>query len=117
MGFRGVGFLFGLISVFLLVVCLKQTGHAKLAAECGLSGCALLAVGTGSFLLRRWRTASDEQAFHDDADVPFALAVFLLVWIAPPILALSSAPPLTIMLLLAAAIPVRTFVRSLRRSR
>jgi lipopolysaccharide export LptBFGC system permease protein LptF len=116
MGFKGVGFLFGLIFVFLLVVCLQQTGHAKLAAECGLAGCALLAVGTGTFLLRRWRTASDEQAFHDDGDVPFALAVFLLVLLAPLILALGSAPPLTIVLLFAAAIPARKFVKSLRHS-
>ena len=113
MGFKGVGFLFGLIFVFLLVVCLNQTGHAKSAAECGLAGCALLAVGTGAFLLRRWRTASDEKAFHDDGDVPFALAVFLLVFLAPLILAISSAPML-VMLLLAAAIPARKLVRSLR---
>jgi hypothetical protein len=116
MGFKGVGFLFGLIAVFLLVVSLKQTGHARLAAECGLSGCALLALGSGAFLLRRWRTAPDTQSFHDDGDVQFALAVFLLVWIAPLVLAISSAP-LMVMLLLATGIPVRTFVKSLRQSR
>jgi hypothetical protein len=115
MGFKGVGFLFGLIAVFLLVVSLKQTGHARLAAECGLAGCALLAVGTGAFLLRRWRTAPDTQSFHDDGDAQFALAVFLLVWIAPLMLAVKSAPAL-VLLIPAAAIPIRTFVKSLRRS-
>jgi len=115
MGVKGVGFLFGLIAVFLLVVCLKQTGHARPAAECGLSGGLLLGAGTGAFLLRRWRTAPDEQTFHDDGDVQFALAVLLLVLIGPLMLAINSAPAL-VMLIPAAAIPVRTFVKSLRRS-
>jgi hypothetical protein len=114
-GLKGVGFLFGLIAIFLLVVCLKQTGHRSMAVECGLSGCALLAAGTGAFLLRRWRTAPDEQTFHDDGDVQFALGVFLLVLIAPLMLAINSAPAL-VLLIPAAGIPLRTFVRSLRRS-
>jgi hypothetical protein len=115
MGIKGVGFLFGFIAVFLLVACLKQTGHARLAADCGLSGCALLAVGTGAFLLRRWRTVPDTQSFHEDRDVQFALAVLLLVLIAPLMLAVKSAPAL-VMLIPAAAIPARKFVRRLRRS-
>jgi hypothetical protein len=81
-----------------------------------LAGYALLALGTGAFLLRRWRAAPGKQSFHDDGDVQFALAVFLLVWIAPLMLAISSAPAL-VMLLLTAGIPVRTFAKSSRGSR
>ena len=79
-----------------------------------MSGGALLAVGTGVFLLRRWRTAPDTQSFHDSGDVQFALAVFLLVLIAPLMLAVKSAPAL-VMLIPAAVIPVSTFAKSLRR--
>jgi hypothetical protein len=115
-GLKGVGFLFGLIFLFLLVVCLKQTGHSAAAAVSGAAGCILLALSTGAFLLQRWRIASDEAEFHADGDVPFALAVFLLVLIAPALLAIRVSP-LMITLLLSAAIPVRTFVRSLRHPR
>ncbi|HUB77554.1 MAG TPA: hypothetical protein VMB03_02100 [Bryobacteraceae bacterium] len=38
MGTRGVGFLFAMIALFLLVVCLQTAGHATLARECGLAG-------------------------------------------------------------------------------
>jgi hypothetical protein len=79
-----------------------------------LSGGALLAVGTGVFLLRRWRTAPDTQSFHDSGDVQFALAVFLLVLIALLMLAVESAPAPA--LLIPAVIPLRKFVTSLRRS-
>ena len=116
MGVKGVGVLFGFIAVFLLVASLKQTGHASLATECGLAGCAVLAVWTAIFLLRRRRAAPDEQAFHDDGDVQFALAVFLLVLLAPLMRAISAAPVL-VMLIPAAAIPARKFVRSLHHPR
>jgi hypothetical protein len=115
-GLKGVGFLFGMIALVLLVLCLKETRHSAAAIASGLVGDALLLAGTGAFLLRRWRAAADETAFHEDGDVQFALAVFLLVLIAPLIRAISSAPAL-VMLIPAAAIPVRTFVKSLRHPR
>jgi hypothetical protein len=55
---------------------------------------------------------------HEDGDVQFCLAVFLLILIAPLTVVLSSRwATLAPLLLSAAAIPVRTFVRSLRRLR
>ena len=81
-GLTGVGFLFGLISLFLLVVCLKATGHMKMAVECGLAGSAVLAAAAGWVLLRKWRQAPDLAAFDDDGDVPFCGAVFLLALMA-----------------------------------
>jgi hypothetical protein len=123
-GLIGVGFLFGLISLFLLVLCLKQTGHSAAAAGSGLAGSALLAGVTARFLLRRWRTAPDAAAFDEDGDVPFSFAVCLLASIALAAglarvagINLSRIAPLLAMLLPAAAIPARKFVRSLRRSR
>jgi len=71
-GLIGVGFLFGLIFLFLLV-CLRllggQAGHTRLAAEWGLDGSGLLASWTGAFLLRR------KLAFGKDGGVQLALAV------------------------------------------
>jgi hypothetical protein len=109
--------LFGLISVFLLVACLRETGHSKMAAEAGLAGGVILAGFSGRFLLRRWRTAPTVADFNEDVDVQFALAVFMLVLLAPLVAALSSRWAMLVPLLLsAAAIPARKFVRSLRRS-
>ena len=123
-GLIGVGFLFGFISLFLLVVCLKAAGHASLAAESGLGGSALLAVAAGWVLLRKWRQASGRAAFDEDGDVPFCAAVLLLASIAlagglarAAGLSLSGVVPLVCLLLGAAAIPAGRFVRNARRHR
>jgi len=116
MGTRGVGFLFAMIALFLLVVCLKQTGHATLAIDCGVAGSVLLALSTGLFLARRWRSAEDESAFHQDGDVAFALAVFLLVTAVPMVAAAAQKPALLLLVLLAAT-PARMFVKTLRHRR
>jgi hypothetical protein len=121
-GLIGVGFLFGFIFLFLLVVCLKATGHAKLAADLGPAGYAVLAAVTGRLLLRRWREAPDVAAFDEDGDVQFCGAVFLLAVIAlggtlawAAGIDLPRFALLVPLLLCAAAIPARMFVRKLRR--
>lgn len=123
-GLIGVGFLFGFISLFLLVACLKATGHTRLAAECGLGGSAVLAVSAGGFLLNKWRQAPDLVAFDEDGDVPFCGAVFLLAIIALGgglILAsgipFNRAAPLGLLFFSAVAIPARRFVRIARPRR
>ena len=109
-GLKGVGFLFGLISLFLLVACLKQTGHSTAAAASGAAGCIVLALSTGAFLVRRRRAAADDASFHADGDAAFALAVFLLVTMAPALLAVRFSP-LLVMLIPAAAVPLRAFAK------
>lgn len=111
MGTRGVGFLFAMIALFLLVVCLEAGGHAELARECGLAGGILLALSTGVFLVRRWRAAENQAAFYEDGDVVFALAVFLLVAAAPVVVASAQKPALALLIPLA-VIPARTFART-----
>jgi hypothetical protein len=120
-GLIGVGFLFGLISLFLLVVCLQATGHAKLAAGFGLAGSAVLAVLAGWFLLRKWRQAPNLAAFDEDGDVPFCGAVFLLASMALAVglarvagIALSRALPLAA-LLCAAALLARLYFQRTHR--
>lgn len=113
-GLKGVGFLFALIGLFLVFVCLKTTGHPTAAAGCGLAGCFALAAATGWFLLRRWRDTGAN--FSEDSDVQFASAVLLLVLMAPLCLVLARSP-LTVILLAPASILVRTFAGKWRPSR
>ena len=114
-GLIGVGFLFGFISLSLMAVCLKQSGHPELAAGLGLGGSVILAGFSGRFVWRKWRSAPTAADFNDDGDVQFCLAVFLLTSIAPLVIGLTRLSPLAPVLLCASAIPARTFVRSLRR--
>ena len=81
-GLRGVGFLFAMILLFLAVVALKQTGHFGLAARVGLAGALSLSIGSGWFLLRKWRISGNLEAFQENGDVAFCGAVLLLCLIA-----------------------------------
>jgi vacuolar-type H+-ATPase subunit I/STV1 len=114
-GLIGGGFLFGLISLFLLMVCLKATGHRELAPGFGLAGSAILAALAGRFLWRKWRTAPTIADFEEDGDVQFSLAVFLLATTAPLLIGFAKFAPLMPLVLCAAAIPARMFVKNLRR--
>jgi hypothetical protein len=123
-GLTGVSFLFAFIALFLLVICLKQTAHARLAAVWGLTGSALLSAAAGRFLLHKWRAAPDPAAFDEDGDVPFCGAVFLLTSIAlagglmrVAGIDLSRAVPILLLLLCAATTPARKFAKSLRHPR
>jgi len=81
-----------------------------------LPGAILLALSSGALLWGRWRTAENDAAFHEDGDVAFALAVFLLMVLIPIVLAAAQRPSLLLLVPLA-VIPARTFVRTLRPRR